>query len=28
LICETAEQFRRLLREATIEGQMYALLGL
>jgi hypothetical protein len=23
-----AEQFRRLLREATIEGQMYALLGL
>jgi hypothetical protein len=23
-----AQQFRRLLREATIEGQMYALLGL
>ena len=25
---DAAEQFRRLLREATIEGQMYALLGL
>jgi len=25
---DVAEQFRRLLREATIEGQMYALLGL
>jgi hypothetical protein len=25
---DAPEQFRRLLREATIEGQMYALLGL
>jgi hypothetical protein len=25
---DAAEQFRRLLHEATIEGQMYALLGL
>src|SRR4029078_4342051 len=25
---DAAEQFRRLLREATIEGQIYALLGL